>query len=264
MEDKSTLMEPATNPPVPQTSLAGRLFNVLATPGEVFDEIKAAPATTANWLLPLLLALITGIAAVLVIYSQPAVLQQMHEQQTKVLEAKVKAGTMTQAQADQAEAMMDKFGGPGMTKFIGCIFVGIIVVLRLFWLALILWVFGKWLLQANFAYGKALEVVGLAYVVTILGSIACALLSISLGKLVTASAALFAGDMDPQSVMHTFLQSLDFFDFWMFGILTVGLARLASVAWPKALSLIICYWLVMEGITIGISWFFTALGNGFK
>ena len=36
-------------------SLAARLLNVFATPGDVFDDVKVAPASTANWLVPALL-----------------------------------------------------------------------------------------------------------------------------------------------------------------------------------------------------------------
>jgi len=43
---------PASQPPT--TSLAARLMNVFAVPGEVFDEVKASAHSAGNWLLPAL------------------------------------------------------------------------------------------------------------------------------------------------------------------------------------------------------------------
>ena len=257
-------MEPSEAAPVPPSSLAGRMFNIFAAPTEVIDEVKAAKPSTANWLVPLLLAIVVGILSVFIIYSQPAILQQLQEQQSKAFDDQVKAGKMTREQADQAEAMSAKMFGPSMMRIMGIVSVTFIYVIRLFWWALVLWLLGRFLLQAKFPYGKALEVVGLAYMISILGGLVGALLTVALGKISTASLALFAGSLPPQGLLHTALQSVDFFDLWVLGIMTVGLARLASVPFSRALSLTICYWLVMEGIIIGVVWFFTALGSGFK
>ena len=50
VETTPPLMEPSAAVPAATTSLAARMVNVLATPAEVFDEVKNAKPSTANWL----------------------------------------------------------------------------------------------------------------------------------------------------------------------------------------------------------------------
>ena len=45
----------------PASSLASRLLNVFAAPGDVFEEIRTGTPSTANWLVPLLLACLLGV-----------------------------------------------------------------------------------------------------------------------------------------------------------------------------------------------------------
>lgn len=54
-------MDETNPPPAPansplSTSLIARWLNVFVTPGEVFEEVKASPPASSNWLVPLLLS----------------------------------------------------------------------------------------------------------------------------------------------------------------------------------------------------------------
>ncbi len=90
-------------------SLAARLENIYAVPGDVFAEIRAAGPSVANWLVPVLIACAVGVASVFVVFSQPAIQQQIREKQSAAMEKRfgemVKAGKMTQEQADRHWAM---------------------------------------------------------------------------------------------------------------------------------------------------------------
>ena len=90
----SEITPPAPPPPSPPgTSLAARLLNIFATPGDVFEEVKAALPSVGNWLVPVIIyGLMTAVASVLVL-SQPAIAQKIHEKQEKVFDDQVKAGT---------------------------------------------------------------------------------------------------------------------------------------------------------------------------
>ena len=91
-------------------SLAARLTGVFAGPGEVFAEVKNSPSTSANWIAPLVIAMIAGIIYVMVVFSQPAVIQGMNEARDKQFQRQVAAGKMTQKQADAASDIAgDKF-----------------------------------------------------------------------------------------------------------------------------------------------------------
>ena len=76
MEESQPPSIPETPPP-PSTSLFSRLTNVFVAPADVFDEIKSSKPTTANWIVPLVLAMIAGVIYTLVVFSQPAVIQKM-------------------------------------------------------------------------------------------------------------------------------------------------------------------------------------------
>src|SRR5213592_5030134 len=110
----------STEIPKQPSSLLGRLTNVYAAPGEVFDEIKAAPASVTNWLVPVLLGCLVGILYTMVAFSQENVLHSIREmQETRVrkqFQKQVDAGKMSREQADRAAGQalqrMEQFTGP--------------------------------------------------------------------------------------------------------------------------------------------------------
>src|SRR5690349_19624022 len=106
--------EPASSAPVSASSLAGRLMNVYAAPGEVFEGLKGKLSVVSNWLVPALLFVLVGSVASFLIFSRPTIQHQLREQQTKKVDELVKSGKMSQADADRAQEMMEKFTGPTM------------------------------------------------------------------------------------------------------------------------------------------------------
>ena len=129
---------PAAEPKLPSTGLWSRLMNVFAAPGEVFEEVKSSAPATGNWLVPVLILIVAGMISSLVIFSQPDIVQQIHEQQQKAFDRQISAGKMTQAQADQATAMADKFSGPTMLTIFGCVGAVTTGFASLFWTAFVL------------------------------------------------------------------------------------------------------------------------------
>ena len=229
------------------TSLPARLLNIFATPGEVFAEVKAAPLTAANWLVPTLLSAVVGVLASILIFSQPAIVQQLHEQQVKALDQQVKAGKMTQAQADQAIGVVEKFTGPAMLKVFGSVGAVVGSFVRLFWWAFILWLLAKLFLKVNVSYMKAAETVGLTTMISLLGAIVGLLLIVNLGKLFSGpSLALAVADFDVQKKSHLLLGAVNVFSFWFIGVLSAGFARLAGVPFARALFLVLGYWILQE------------------
>src|SRR6266567_4701928 len=96
----------------PASSLAGRLLNVFAAPGDVFEEIRTSAPSTANWFVPLLLSCLIGVCYVFVVFSQETILQSMREAQEKAMQKQVDAGKLTQQQAEQRLEMAQRFAGP--------------------------------------------------------------------------------------------------------------------------------------------------------
>jgi len=153
----------------PASSLAGRLLNVFAAPGDVFDEIRTSTPSTANWLVPLLLTCLVGIGYVFAVFSQESILQSMRETQEKAMQKQVDARKLTQQQADQRLELAQQFAGPTMIKVFGSVGVVVVNLVMLFFVALVVWLVGKLVFNGGFSYLKAMEVAGLAGAVNILG-----------------------------------------------------------------------------------------------
>lgn len=248
-------------PSQPPMSLAARLVNVFAVPGEVFDDAKAAKPATTNWLVPALLACVIGVVSALIMFSQPAIQQQLREQQEKAmkpeLDKQVAAGKMTQAQADQAIEMMEKFTGPTMMKIFGSVGAVFVSFIRVFWWGLVLWLLGKMVLKVQFGYMKSVEIAGLASLIAVLGAIVSLLLIVNLGKLFsTPSLALTVGDFDLKNKGHLLLGTVNLFTLWQLAVMAIGLSRLASVPFARAMLPVFGFWIVWTLVLV-----FSGLGQ---
>ena len=250
MEPTPPISEPQPQAPPPSTSATARLLNVFAVPGDVFDEVKASPPSTANWLVPALIACVIGIIASILIFSNPAIVQNIREQQAKTYDSMVKSGKMTQADADRSVAAAERFSGPTMLKVWGSLGAVMAAFGRIFWWALVLWLLGRVVLKARFGYLKAAEVAGLASMITLLGGIVALLLTISLGKQTAPSLALFIDSFDQKNKVHLMLAATNPFTIWLLGVLGAGLARLTDTPFTRALLVVLAFWLILQGLLI--------------
>ena len=232
-------------------SLSARLLNVFAVPGEVFAEVRAAPATVVNWLVPVLLMAAVGVVSVFIIFSQPNILQQLKEQQNKAFDQQVKAGKISQADAEKAQAVVEKFMGPTVLKLAGGIGAVVGSFVRVIWWGFVLWVLGRRFLKVEFDFVKGLEVAGLATMISVLGSVVAVLLIVNLERMgATPSLALAIKDFDATRKSHLFLGAANVFSFWFIGVVSVGLAKVAGVPFLRAAWLVCFYWVLQESLLI--------------
>jgi hypothetical protein len=254
METIPTIPDPESNPP--QTSIGSRLLNVFASPGEVFDEVKNSRPSTANWLVPALIYVGVGVISAFVIFSQPAIIQQIHDQQEKIMDQQVQAGKLTQAQADQALAVIDKFTGPSMMIVFGCVGALVGSGIHILWWAFILWLMGQWFLKIKFPFIKAVEIAGLTTMILVLGAVVTVLLTVITGRLgMTPSLALLVSHFDLKNKTHLLLGAVNVFNFWQVGVAACGLSRVTGAPFTKTLLLVALYWLAF-------SLFFIVVGFG--
>lgn len=254
MDESQPPALPENSAPV-TTSLISRLTNIFAAPGEVFDEVKASESAVANWIVPLVLMLVLVVASTFLIYSQPAIKQQVLEMQGKEFDKQVAAGKMKAEQAEQIKEAMEKMD-PIIFQLIGVAFVAVGTVVGLFFWGLVIWLLGTKALNGDFSYMKSVECVGLATMISLLGSVVTTLMVISLGN-VNARPALhmFAGEFDMSNKVHLLLSSVNLFYVWYAVVLAVALGRLSGVSFGKA-----ALWLF--GFWIGIRLLLTPLGLG--
>ena len=235
-------------------SLAARLLNVFAIPGEVFEVVKASRVSTGNWLLPMLLSGVVLALTGMVVISQPAVQKQMHErfeQQVKALQQEVKAGKMKQAEVDRTVAVTRTIIAPPVLRGLFLAGGAVLGVARVFWWAFVLWLLGRLFLKVRLNYFKTLEVAGLGLMIGVLGGVVMLLLMLNLPKLFAAPGlGLAASDFDPLRQSPLLLAVANVFSFWLIGVFAVGLARLARVPFFRTAWFVFAFWLIQESILI--------------
>jgi hypothetical protein len=251
MEEIPPVLEsPPEPPPPPAMSLAARMLNVFAIPGEVFTVVKVSRISIGNWALPMLLTAVVGAVTAIVTFSHPAVQKQVQarlEQQVKVLEQQVKAGKIEQADADRFVALARFVFAPPTLKLLGCMRDAGFGVARVFWWAFLLWLLARLFLKARLNYLKTLEVAGLALMISVLGGVVMLLLVVNLPKLIAAPGlSLAVSDFDPMGKNPLLLGTHIAFSFWLIGVLSVGLAKLAGVPFLRAVWFVFACWLIQE------------------
>ncbi len=258
MEQPPPLPQTPVEPtPAAGTSVLARLLNVFAMPGAVFEEVKAAPRTVLNWLVPALFLATVGALSALVILSQPTLQQQIHQQQTKMLAHQVKAGKMTQAEADRTQALAEKIAQPIVLKLVGSLGAVVGSFLQIFAWALVLWLLGRWFLKTPFDFEKALEVAGLGMMIAVLSGVVTLVLAVSFSREgAPSSVALVIKDVEALRNSRVFLAATNVFAVWLISVMSAGLAKLAGVPWVRAAFLVFVYWLAKES-------FFAMLRPGF-
>jgi hypothetical protein len=230
-------------------SALGRMFNVLPTPGEVFEEIKERPVNHWNWLVPAFIWMVVGGALVLLMFSMESFKYEMKKQQEKALQQQVEKGKMTQAQVDQIEQNM-----PPWVMEIAKIFAVIATAIYAFGIPFI-WGTVAWLLCVNvyktdIEYMKAVEAVGLASAVYILGVVVGGLLSIALGKMTFVSPAFFIKEFDMSNRNHMIVAALNPFYLWYVGVVAVSISVLAKVSVVRPLVWCLGIWALFRVLAL--------------
>jgi hypothetical protein len=227
----------------PRMSLPARLLNVFAVPGEVFGDLKTTPAAISNWLVPAIFGAVIGVISVFIILSQPAIQKQFRERQTKLIEEGAGAGRMTAEERTFAE----KLTGPAVLKGVAAAGAVIGSFVSILWWGFILWFLARRLLRVPVPFAKALEVAGLAMMINVLGGIVAMLLIVNLGRMgATPSLALMVKDFDTTRKGHLIAAAANVFSFWVVGVRSIGLAKLAEVSYLRAAWVVVTFWVLEQ------------------
>ena len=231
-------MDPA--PPAlatPSTSLPARMINILVSPGDVYEEVRASSYKGENWHIPLILGALVAVLFVLVAFAQPAVVNNMLEAQIKAMDQQVAAGKMTAAQADTARDQMEKLRP--MMATLGRIFGSVGAVIATFVFAFIaawiLWLLARYTLGAPVGYWRCMELVGLTQAIGILGTILTLFVVIYRGSLNSnLSPAMLVPGLEEGTVVFNLLSVLNPIYLWSVAVLALGLATLTGRSWGAA------------------------------
>jgi hypothetical protein len=251
MEPPPMTQEPQLQPADPSgMSLAGRMMNMFASPGEAFDEVKVSAPSTANWLVPAVLLILVAWIGNYLVFSQDTIKHQITEMSAKAMEKQL--AKMPKEQADKVREASEKYGdiGAKVSAAVLPIFLGL--GLPFFWGA-ILWLVGTKVFQGNFTYMKAVEVTGLGNTIGILEAILRTLLILVMGSLFAApNLALLVKDFDPQNTVHGLLALVNVMTLWILAVRSIGLARLSGVSFAKAACWVFGIWAAYTGFFFAI------------
>ena len=235
MDTEQSTPTPPDAVPAEPSSLTDRLTNVVASPCEVFSEVKNAPVRASNWLVPLLMACIATAVYFGIAFSQPAVLQGIQEQQQHALQKKVAAHEITQAQADQGAAMMARIMTPTIRTLLWGGGAILAMVIGLFLMAVAVWLGLKIFTPARLDYMKVVEVCGLSFVIDVPQKLLRILLVSWKGNLLaTASPTLFMANPSTTNKADVFLSMIDVVDIWWLAVLSLGVSKVASISYRTA------------------------------
>jgi hypothetical protein len=253
MEEPLPVLESSPEGPLPPaTSLAARLLNVFAIPGEVFAGVKVSRNSIGNWLVPVLLLVIVGVFTAVIVVSQPAFqkqIQDLTERQAKALDEQVKAGKVQQLDAERAMAFTRAITTPASLKSLFSVGAAVFGVTRVFWWGFVLWLLGRLFLKVRFGYPKALEVAGLGLMISMLGAVVMLLLMVNLPRLFSAPSLAFAvTDFDTSRQSLLLMGAANVFSLWLLGVLSVGLAKLSGVPFLRAAWFVFAAWAIQQSL----------------
>jgi len=209
------------------TSLAGKLLNLFVSPALVFEEVIASPPKLLNWLVPTVMVCLSG-CLVLDGTTSP-------ERTDAAIRQLLDAGRITQQQSTALTVHW-----LSISRVVICLgtFIGT------FWSAFVLWFIGRVFLKSRFGFAKALEVVGLAGTILVLGTITTALLIFATGDASTRPAlSLLLFKRAPDNPLRAAFGVLDCFNLWTAAVLSIGLSRLTGVSVKEAAFWVFVYWL---------------------
>jgi hypothetical protein len=247
MEDpKPTLNRFPAKAPAPGMSLAARLLNVFAVPGAVFGELKLAPPAISNWLVPVLLGAIVGVIYAFIILSQASVQKQFQDRQTAIMDDAMKSGKLSAQDRKTAE----KLTNPTSLKIFGAAGAVAGSFGNALWWGFVLWFSARRVLKVPVPFGKALEVSGLSMMINVLSLIVTVLLIVNFGRSSAPNLEVIAKDFDMTRKGHLFLAAANVFSFWVVGVLSVGLAKLADVPYLRAAWLVLTFWVLEQSFLV--------------
>ena len=214
------------------TSLAAKLIDMFASPGEVFDEVVAAPPRFANWLVPTLLV---ALASLFLLHASS---NESVSITTASQVVEVQSTTLDSAAVQAEPSSVDSQRLSALATCAGA-FAGT------FWSAFLLWFIGRAFLRTRFSYLKTVEVVALAGIIVALGAIVTALLIGISGDPATRPAlSFFARHLPATNPVRLILDLLNFFHLWTITVLAIGLSRLSGVSFKESAFWVFGYWLV--------------------
>jgi hypothetical protein len=232
-----------------ELSKTDAMSGIITDPGETFEMIAGGPKRN-YWTYPVLIAVVLSLLSSFLFMRDPELSRNtMDKQKAKMMEKfekNIKDGKMTREEANEAIDRMNP-NGP-FFKIIG--YVGALIgpFLILLLLSLIYFIILK-IMKANVEFSNILNVVGLAMLISSVGSILAILISIMKGNMTGISPGIFLSEESVGEKAFSFLNKIDAFTIWFYIVISIGLTKVAKIDMTKAASIVFGLFLVYAVIT---------------
>lgn len=249
METAAPISEPEE-----EMSISDKMVNVISAPGDLFSYVAKEGKKSSNYSIPLLISIVVSAIFMFVVFSQPAIKDQMSQQQEKSLQQSVEKGKLTQEQADQARERMPAAGSPIFLVF-GIVGVVVVTLILLYGSSLVYWLVGKYAFKSQVPYGKVLEVAGLSMYISIIGAILTLIIAVAMGSLYAGPhlGVLVGSSFDPVNKMHKLLSNINVMTIWYLVVVAIGLSKIFAVQLQKTLITVGILWVLYIVVTVGLS-----------
>jgi hypothetical protein len=250
MNQEQVMVEPPS-----VTSFLTRVTNVFSSPTELYGEVASVPPQTSSWLLPYLASLLLAVVFTFSLYNNAALRQQIYDMQLQGMQQSVDQGKMTQEQFDRMKDGMES-SGPGMFMLIGGGGAVLAITLYFFGITLLLWLVAKFGLKFAGAYGKMLEVYGLASVIGFFGAIVTLLMMNFFNTMhATPSGSLLVmNSYDKSNFVHNLLASINIFTIWQAAVIGIGIAKVSNKSSGTGMGIVFGLWLVWVIVSSALGW----------
>lgn len=263
LESTSSSKAPSMSPVEPEEielSHTDKLVGVFSEPAYTFSKMSITGPKTNDWLIPILVFIVTFILSNIVMMSNPvikaSVVEKQMAQYEKYFDDAVAKGQMTETQKEeQLEKIRERMEQGGIQNIIFSAF-GIIVFtfIAFFIVAGVFFLFIKLILKGEGTYKDAMSAYGLSYYILVIQVIVMVILALVTDKFYTSTSVAAFVDTESTSIVHFILSKLDVFSIWFYAIISIGFAKMfKSQTAGKYFVLVFCLW-----IGFGLLFFFIA------
>jgi len=242
--------------PQPLTT-AEAMVGVFTEPGNTFYTISKTPRKS-YWILPFIISIVIGIIATLIFRSDSELMDKVMDEQLKKIEERfekdVKSGKMTREQADITLEQTQKFMDPNNPiMIITMLVVPIFVQIAVFFLLSLLYMLALRIFKGEFLYVNILNVLGLAMLISAIGSLLATFLSILLGEISSVGLAAVFKKETVGEFLNTLFLKLDFITIWYFAVVSVGLSKIGNVKYSATFPVVFGLWILYVLISSSVS-----------
>ncbi|MBR9979232.1 MAG: YIP1 family protein [Bacteroidetes bacterium] len=222
-------------PPQPDEafSISDKLVGILTEPSLTFENVRAAGPRASDWIVPVILTAAILAIGMFLRFSNPEMMADLMQQQTKGISERVESGDITQEQADAAMQQMRDMSG--IIKVTGTLSAAVGFVIVFFFLALLYWVILRYLFKGDVTFGLVLSAAGLSTYISAIDQLLSLALSFITGETFASFSPALLFDSDMTSLQGRFLAMLGPITIWTYFVLGIGFEKVARISRMKGM-----------------------------